>query len=92
MSIQKRTVFYDNAGGVARFWDWARVTTTLGSMSEPFAIDQRHSNDTDFETIDPEDEMRRVDEIRAASADKTQIILGGGDHTMGGYHLPRTGR
>ena len=92
MSIQKRTVFFDNAGGFARFWDWARVTTSLGAMAEPFTPGDRHSNDVDFETFDPTDEINRIDEIRAADIDQSQLILGGGDHTMGGYHLPRTGR
>lgn len=92
MSITNRTVYFDNAGGVTRFWDWAKVTTTIGSMSEPFSIDLRHSPDVDFETVDPEDEIRRIDDIRAADVDRQQILLGGGDHTMGGYQLPRTGR
>lgn len=92
MSINKRIVYYDPTGGVTRFWDWAKVHTTIGSMAEPFIIGSRHVPDTDFETWDPADEINRVDEIRAADWDKHQIILGGEHHLHGGYQLPRTGK
>ena len=42
MSIQKRSVFFDNTGGIVRFWDWSIVTTTLGTMVEPFLPNDRH--------------------------------------------------
>ena len=93
MSIQKRTVYFDNTGGYARFWDWAVVTTTLGAMAEPFSPNVRHQSHQDFEAFDPEDEINRVDEIRSASVDKRDLILSGGDRPLnGGYQLPRTGR
>ena len=93
MSIQRRTVFYDNTGGIKRFWDWAQVTTTLGSMAEPHNGQLKHERDTDFTALDPTDEIARIDEIRALPADRHQLVLSGGDHHLiGGYQLPRTGR
>lgn len=94
MSIQKRTVFYDNTDGIARFWDWAQVTTTLGKMSEPFLPNNRHDLNHDFEQYDPTDEIVRIDEVRALPHDQNQVILSGdpdGAHLMGGHCLPRNG-
>lgn len=93
MSIQKRTVFYDNTGGVARFWDWALVTTTLGTMAEPFLPNARHQQHADFGQFDPTDEIARIDDIRSSSIDTSLLMLSGGDHALnGGAQLPRDGR
>jgi len=93
MSIAKRTVFYDTAGGVARWWDWALVTTTLGVMAEPFMVGARHTPDRNFEAIDWSDEVNRVDNIVQADIDQSLLMLSGGDHQLhGGYMDPRTGR
>lgn len=92
MSIQKRTVFYDNTGGIARFWDWALVTTTIGSMAEPFVVNDRHAMEKSIE-YDPTDEIVRVDEIRAHTIDSQQLELSGGQHHLhGGVLVPRVGR
>lgn len=93
MSIHRRTVFFDPTGGVARFWDWAQVSTSIGPMAEPFVVGARHAPQTSFETYDPADEINRVDDIRAMSVDKSMLILSGGDHHLhGGYQIPRTGQ
>ena len=93
MSILNRTVYYDNTNGRAMFWDWAKVTTTLGSMAEPFIPGQRWDVNQDFEPLDPDDEINRIDEIRALPIDKSQLILSGGDdYLTGGVQSPRTGR
>jgi len=94
MSILNRTVYYDNTNGRAMFWDWAKVTTTLGTMVEPFIPGARHELHMDFENFDPDDEVNRIDDIRSMPIAKSQLILSGaGDqHLMGGVQSPRTGR
>jgi len=93
MSILNRTVYYDNTGGLAMFWDMAKVTTTLGVMAEPFVPGLRHDLNQDFEHFDPTDEINRIDTIRALPLHKEQLILSsGGEHLMGGVFSPRTGR
>ena len=86
MSIQRRTVFYDVTHGISRFWDWALVTTTLGTMAEPFMPNARDSGSE----FDPEDEINRIDEIRAQPIDVSMLVLSGGEAQIhGGYQLPR---
>lgn len=91
-SIKKREVYYDNTGGIARFWDWAVVTTSLGTMVEPFLPNDRKLMGADFDDFDPTDEVARIDEIRAAPRDKSLLALSGGEHQLhGGVLNPRTG-
>lgn len=93
MSIQKRTVFYDETNGIARFWDWALTTTTIGTMAEPFMPNARYLVGAEFGTFDPTDEISRIDEIRSSSVDGQLLTLSGGQHQLhGGYLLPREGR
>lgn len=92
MSIQKRTVFYDDATGVVRFNDWALVTTTLGTMAEPFSGQERRMEDTNFTNFDFTDEINRIDEIRQMDIHKSMIQLSGGDAQIhGGTLMPRVG-
>lgn len=90
--IHKRTVFYDNTGGVVRFWDWAMVITNLGTMVEPFNVNTRKIASDSLQNFDPTDEATRIDEIREESIDKQQLVLSGGYHLHGGYHQPHVGR
>lgn len=93
MSIQKRTVFFDDTGGFVRFWDWALVTTTLGTMAEPFLPNGRHLVGADFGQFDPTDLVSRIDEIKVSSVDTQLLTLSGGAHQLhGGSLLPRDGR
>jgi hypothetical protein len=86
MSILKREVFYDNTGGIARFWDWSLTTTTLGTMAEPFNPNDRLRVDGVSE-FDPTDEIARIDCIRAASVDTQPQVLSGGVHALNGGPL-----
>lgn len=89
MSIQRRTVFYDTVDGV-RFWDWALVTTTLGTMAEPFMPNARHFVGQDFPEFDPSDMMNKIDEVVPKSIDVSLLVLSGGDDQIhGGAQLPR---
>ena len=91
MSIQKRTVFYDIAGGVVRFQDWALVTTTLGVMAEPFEINRR-AGDINIPNFDFTDEVNRIDDIKQMDGNKSMLQLSGGDHQLnGGNTMPRVG-
>jgi hypothetical protein len=93
MSIQRRRVFYDEFKGHVRFWDWAKVTTTLGTMVEPFAPGNRHSLNQDFANFDPDDEINLISSVRAMPIDRQEIILSGGDGALhGGDQMPVTGR
>jgi hypothetical protein len=92
MSIQKRSVFFDDTGGYVRFWDWALCTTTLGTMAEPFLPNDRHQFGP-FDQFDPTDEIARIDDIRSSSVDKQLLVLSGGSHALtGGTLHPRDGR
>ena len=92
MSIQKRTVFYDKTGGIARFWDWALTTTTVGACAEPFMANLR-SIDAPVINFDPADECARIDEMKEADIGQSLILLSGGTNQLhGGCQLPRTGR
>lgn len=86
MSILKREVFYDNTGGIARFWDWAITTTTLGTMAEPFLPNDRLMINGVSE-FDPTDMMNRIDDIRASSIDTQAQVLSGGTHALNGGPL-----
>ena len=91
MSILNRTVFYDFTNGQVRFWDWASVTTTLGSMAEPFLPNDRHGF-AQFRNFDPADEIAVINEVRACPVDIQQQTLSGGYHLHGGPLVPRNGR
>lgn len=92
MSILKREVYYDNTNGIARFWDWANVTTTLGMMAEPFVPGSPNPANTDVENFDPTDPIARIDSIRALSRDVSlRELSGGSDPVNGGDLRPRTG-
>ena len=92
MSILKREVFYDNTNGIARFWDWANVTTTLGMMAEPFSPGSPKPPDTSVDNFDPTDEIARIDSIRALSRNVSLRELSGGSYPVNGGDLrPRTG-
>ena len=92
MSILNRTIFYDYTNEIASFWDWALVTTTLGTMVEPYTF-SRHGLEQETIQFDPTDEIVKINKIRAADRDKEQLILSGGDgHLNGGVMIPRNGR
>jgi len=94
MSILRRTVYYDISRGTAMFWDWAKVTTTLGVMAEPFIAGAKFTHNTPTVDFDPDDEINRMDEIRAMPLDKEQLILSSSavDHLHGGPTVTRLGR
>ena len=94
MSILRRSVYYDNSRDKAMFWDWAKVTTTLGVMAEPFIVGAKFTANTPTVDFDPDDEINRIDEIRALPIDKEQLILSSSavDHVMGGPTVTRLGR
>lgn len=93
MSINNRTIYFDNTTSVVRFWDWASVDTTLGYMAEPFMIDSRHSNDTPTIDFDPADEIAKITDIRARPVDESLLVLSGGQYQLhGGYQIARDGK
>lgn len=94
MSIQKRTVFYDDQGGTVRFFDFALVTTTLGTMVEPFLPNCRMVAGTPFTNFDPDDECARIDEVKRENIHMHTLMLsGGGPQALhGGTNMPRVGR
>lgn len=93
MSILKREVYFDNTGGIARFWDWAVVTTNIGVMVEPFAVGSPFRGDSSAAEFDPADEIARIDELRALSRNYEPKVLSfdGGLQLNGGVLRPRTG-
>ncbi len=99
-SILKRTVFMertgDNSIGYFRVFDWALCLTTLGTMAEPFVMNQRYGKaDPSTPTIatgdDLQDDMNMINEITLFDSDKHLTFLSdGGVH--GGNLIPRIGR
>lgn len=81
--ILKRTVYVDDAGGLMRFHEWAKVITPLGTMVEPFQqIGGKGALEHEWE-----DEITRVDAIKSYKNGAAQTILADG-HIHGGF-LPR---
>jgi len=92
MSIKRRTVYFDNTDGIARFWDWAKVSTSLGTMVEPFLPNDRYTTSPAIE-FDATDEIVRIDEIRSKPIDvHITVLSGGGAAIHGGEQMPRDGR
>lgn len=95
MSILKRTVYYDITGGVCRFLDFAKVTTTLGSMVEPFTVQERRTNGHDIENFDFTDAISRIDTIEQIDVHKANRLLSGVEKNTiplhGGTLNPRLG-
>jgi len=99
MSILKRTVLYyppspKSPRGTFRFPGWALVTTTLGTMLEPFNINDRFVTGMGQSVMDfdPSDIMARVDDMQPVS-DRLDWKTTSFGETMpvgGGDLLPRT--
>ena len=94
MSILKREVLYGvNGSGNARFSNWAVVTTTLGTMVEPYFPNTLRGLGDSIPDYDPDDIMSKVTGFRQINIDKEMIELSGGTHSLnGGYLSPRLGR
>lgn len=93
MSILHRTVYYDITNGISMFWDWCQVSTTIGTMVEPFIVGAKFATNTPLGEFDPNDEIARIDTIRSAQLDTEGKYLSGGQgHLHGGSTLPRLSR
>lgn len=95
--ILNSTVFVEKLAGpgtVYRFAEFARVTTPLGAMVEPFIIGDKVPTSADIQNYDATDEMCRIDDIQFVDLDKIPTMLGDGEGPAyhGGTQLPRTGR
>ncbi len=88
--IIKRQVFYDDSDGVARPFDWALVTTGIGSMMEPFIPWMKHCVGSDTIAVDYADQITRIDEIRSFPLGREKFLASDGLH--GGTMHPRDGR
>ena len=86
--IKRRAVLYVNDGGIIRFPGWALTTTTLGTMAEPFHIDERRSAGNSFPDFDPSDPAVRIDELRNIAPGKEKFIMGD-ERVTGGDVNPR---
>lgn len=74
MSILNRTRFYSkDKNGIVDFSAWAKCTTTLGTMVEPFNPQLRGLN-TDV-AWDYTDMMNRVDELKQIDEGRRMAIL-----------------
>ena len=96
MSIVRRTAFievdtrFPDLGNYHRPHDWALVTTTIGTMAEPFNMFQKNVVGVQPRDLDYTDEIARIDEIQQFNLDKGMQIIG--DRVHGGYLMSRTGR
>ena len=98
MSILRRTIFiekddrFPSSGSYHRPCDWALVTTTLGTMVEPFQPFARIANGGNFQDYDATDEISRIDEIKFISLDEHMKMLSGGGDPIHGGNIMRVGR
>lgn len=76
--------------GYYRPHDWALVTTSLGSMMEPFCMFARTSRNVNIQNTDWTDDMSRIDRIEMVDLDKQMTFFG--ESVNGGNMLPRAGR
>jgi|GEM_PF-6489991 len=96
--IKRRTIFVyvdeKNGDKFYKFWDWARVTTGLGTMAEPFQVGQKYPHNTCLaQEYDPEDEMVRIDNIEIAEPEPRLLGGLGEDPPLnGGTLMTRVGR
>jgi len=94
MGILKRTVFFypgDHLHGKqVRFIDWASVVTTIGQCHEPWTNTMWHP-DAGIVDSDVEDEVTRIDEIKAAGRNRMRslIVDDSGQEIHGGLCWPR---
>lgn len=94
--ILRRTAFMEvdkrspGDGTFHRPHDWARVTTGIGTMAEPFCMFTRHVVSVGNQQTDWTEPMSRVDDIELIDFDKNQSLVG--DNVHGGILIPRTGR
>jgi hypothetical protein len=86
MSILKRQIFIDGSNRQVRFYDWAIVTTTLGSMVEPRNLSLHPVAGREY---NPLDMMARIDEIGSIDILRFKdCFFGAGLH--GGNQMPQS--
>ena len=64
-------------------------------MVEPFVVGQKLSANTSIAAFDPEDEINRIDSIRAMPLHKEKVLLSGDNNYAlhgGSTAAPRVGR
>lgn len=90
--VAKRTVFYETDGdGRIIPWDFALVTTGLGTMVEPKAEwFPRTCKGADNLLFTATDDVSRIDRMSSLSLDRNQYLYG--ENLHGGSIFPRTGR
>ena len=88
MSILKRQIFIDGSKGQVRFYDWAIVTTTLGSMVEPRNLSLFPTKGAEY---NPLDMMAKIDEIGSIDILRhKESFLGAGQVIHGGNQMPQS--
>lgn len=79
--ITRRTVYYENTDGEGiKFLDWAIATTGIGSMMEPFQIDDRCHFNMQFDSYGRRDMINRVDVMRGCNMRGTNHIMNFGNN------------
>lgn len=86
--IKKRVVQYIEEDGLIRFTGWALVTTTLGVMAEPFAVNERRIPGVGIQDYDPSNPVVRIDAFEAIEPGRERFLMGG-EGVTGGDVLPR---
>jgi len=94
-TVFQRVVFVERTkDGFFRFADWALVTTSLGTMAEPFTPRQVGGLGDQGTTFDAADDIALISDIMHVNSDLIPTFLsgGGGPVYHGGSLMPRTGR
>lgn len=99
--VLRRTIYIEKpekdegTGTPMRTADWACVTTSKGTMWEPFIPFQRRgqTDNTNMLNHDFSESMHRVDKIEFVTMNQFHKIMnsGGESNMMGGTLLPRVG-
>jgi len=93
-TVKQRVVFVERTSdGFFRFADWALVTTSLGTMAEPFTPRQVGGLGDQGTTFDATDDLSLISNIQHVNSDLIPTMLsGGGPVYHGGNLMPRSGR
>lgn len=90
--ILKRTIFYEKMKtGEVRFSDYAVVVTDIGTMVEPFEINNR-LDFCDYADYDPTDMMVKVDEVQPCDILGSEFLSGGATTPLSGGNTLRIGK
>lgn len=91
--ILKRTCYFEKMGtGEVRISEMAVCVTGIGSMCEPFELNNRYVQQKDFSDFDPTDMMVKVDELTPSDLQGSLFLSGGSTEPIHGLINCKVGK